>query len=159
MFDSREKRNQTNCSGLWKVWLNNTNTACDSRPRKKQKQPPRFVKYLYRHIPGAPDSGHWKWIACLSTAAAQINSLQWKKKVFSIGSKVRALTAELLSKEGRRGGGCLVAARVSQSLIYKKPKESRLLRWGGGGESAALTGVLQFPVTGRICFLLSCLPP
>lgn len=82
-----------------------------------------------------------------------------KKKVFSIGSKVRALTAELLSKEGRRGGGCLVAAWVSQSLIYKKPKENRLLRWGGGGENAALTGVLQFPVTGRICFLLSCLPP
>lgn len=62
-----------------------------------------------------------------------------KQKVFSIGSKVRALTAELLSKEGRRGGGCLVAAWVSQSLIYKKAfiykplfirKQAAALGWG-----------------------------
>lgn len=38
------------------------------------------------------------------------------------------MIAELLSKERRkrkRGKGCLMAALVSQSLIYKKLKENR----------------------------------
>lgn len=34
-----------------------------------------------------------------------------------------------------------MAAWVSQSLIYKKPKENRLLRWGGGGECSPNRGL------------------
>lgn len=54
-----------------------------------------------------------------------------------------------------------MAALLSQSLIYKKPKENRGCCCAGWGwrERSPNPGVLRFPVTACICFLLSCLSP
>lgn len=53
-----------------------------------------------------------------------------------------------------------MAAWVSQSLIYKKPKENRLLRRGGGGENAALTlGSYSFQPLDASVFSFPVFPP
>lgn len=64
-----------------------------------------------------------------------------KKKVFVRHWKQSpGIESELLSKAGRRGGGCLWLLRSPKALFTRKRKKTEAAAvLGGGGESAALT--------------------